>query len=83
MIASLESILEETCRDGLTSRRLVNPYTFLGRARKGTAEFDKARSAPQTARSLTQAMIDNGVRVSQMVLDLKDIEEELATIPGS
>jgi len=83
VIASLESIPEETRRDGLTSRRLVNAYTFLGRARKGTEEFDKARSALQTARLLTQAMIDNGVRVSQMVLDLKDIEEELATIPGS
>jgi len=83
VIASLESIPEETRRDGQTSRRLVNAYIFLGRARKGTEEFDKARSALQTARLLTQEMIDNGVRVSQMVLDLKDIEEELATIPGS
>lgn len=83
VIASLESIPEETRRDGLTSRRLVNAYTFLGRARKGTEEFEKARSALRTARLLTQAMIDNGVRVSQMVIDLKDIEEELATIPGN
>jgi len=83
VILLLESIPESKRQDAQSRRRLSNSITMLGRALLVVGQPEKARQALERSRQLTIAMIEDGMRVEQMQLDLTEIEELIATIVES
>ena len=53
---------------------------MLGRALLADGQSAEARQALERSRQLTTAMIDEGMRVEQMTLDLSEIDGILASI---
>lgn len=70
-----ESIPEALRQDANSRRRLANSLTMLGRAQLGIGQKEDASSSLKQARQLIMTMIDDKMRVEQMQLDLKDVED--------
>lgn len=79
VIPLLESIPESNRQDAKTRRRLANAITMLGRTLAEQAQTAKARTAFERSREMTVAMIEEGVRVEQMQLDLEEIDSLIAS----
>lgn len=77
-----ESIPESNRQDGTLRRRLANTYTMLGRALLADSQPVQALQTLEHSRQLTNTMIDEGVRVEQMQLDLTEIENLISTFPA-
>ena len=80
VIPLLESVPEANRQDAKSRRRLSNAITMLGRSLIAEGQTVKARNALERSRQLTNAMIDEGMRVEQMKLDLSEIDELLSSI---
>ena len=80
VIPLLESVPEANRQDATVRRRLSNATTLLGRALLADGQIPKARQTFERSRLLTTAMIDEGMRVEQMKLDLSEIDELLSSI---
>ena len=80
VIPLLESIVEANRQDSKSRRRVANATTMLGRALLADGQSAEARQALERSRQLTTAMIDEGMRVEQMTLDLSEIDGILASI---
>ena len=78
VIPLLESMVEANRQDAKSRRRLANATTMLGRALLEDGQPANARLAFERSRKLTTAMIDDGMRVEQMQLDLTEIDELLS-----
>ncbi len=79
VIPLLESIVEANRQDAKSRRRLANAVTMLGRVLLADSQTAQARQAFERSRLLTTAMIDEGMRVEQMKLDLSEIDELIST----
>ena len=79
VIPLLESVPEANRQDAKSRRRLANAITLLGRAFLADGQKSKAREALERSQILTKAMIDEGMRVEQMQLDLSEIDELILT----
>lgn len=75
-----EAIPEANRQDATLRRRLANTYIMLGRALFADNQRAKALQSLQHARELTQSMIDEGVRVEQMRLDLAEIDTFISSM---
>jgi eukaryotic-like serine/threonine-protein kinase len=80
VIPLLETIVEANRQDAKSRRRLSNATTMLGRALLADNHSAEARKALERSRQLTTSMIEEGMRVEQMILDLAEIDEILASI---
>ncbi len=80
VIPLLELIVDANRQDAKSRRRLANAITMLGRAFLGDGQPVKARAVLERSRQLTVAMIDEGMRVEQMQLDLAEIDELISAI---
>ena len=79
VIPLLESIVEANLQDAKSRRRLANAVTMLGRVLLTDGQHVQARQALERSRILTIAMIDEGMRVEQMQLDLTEIDQLIST----
>lgn len=80
VIPLLESVPEENRKDAKSRRRLANAITMSGRAYLASGEPQKAKNALERSRQMTVAMIDEGMRVEQMTIDLSEIDELISSI---
>lgn len=80
VIPLLESVPEENRQDAKSRRRLANAITMSGRAYLASGEPQKARNALERSRQMTVAMIEEGMRVEQMTIDLSEIDELISSI---
>ena len=80
VIPLLESVPEVNRQDAKSRRRIANAYTLLGRSFLLQTEGTKARDVLDRARKLTVAMIDEGMRVDQMQVDLAEIDSLISSL---
>ncbi len=80
IIPLLESVPEANRQDANSRRRLANAITMSGRAYLESGEPQKAKNALERSRQMTVAMIDEGMRVEQMTIDLSEIDELISSI---
>ena len=80
VIPILETVVEANRQDAKSRRRLSNAITMLGRSLLADGQSAKASQALERSRQLTKAMIEEGMRVEQMQLDLSEIDELIASI---
>lgn len=80
VIPLLETIVEANSQDAKSRRRVANATTMLGSARLAAGQPAEARQAWQRSRELTLVMIDEGMRVEQMQLDLAEIDSLISSI---
>lgn len=77
VIPLLESVPEVNRQDAKSRRRIANAHTLLGRSLILQGQVAKAREILNRARQLTVAMVDEGMRVEQMQIDLLEIDSML------
>ncbi len=80
VIPLLESVPEVNRQDAKAKRRIANAYTLFGRSLIMQNQTSKAREALERARQLTVTMIDEGMRVDQMQIDLAEIDRLVASL---
>jgi eukaryotic-like serine/threonine-protein kinase len=80
IIPLLESVSESNRQDATSRRRIANAYTLLGRSLLLQKEYKKARDLLDRARQLTNAMIEEGMRLEQMKIDLAEIDQLIGSL---
>jgi tetratricopeptide (TPR) repeat protein len=80
VIPLLESVPQDKRQDVKSRRRIANAYTLLGQSLTLQRQTTKAREVLDRARQLTVAMIDEGMRVDQMQVDLIEIERLIGSL---